>query len=137
VSVLRQLLIEEEGRIPHAYLVDKRRGGRLPDHIIDALLDHDIVEHSQQAERIPGYLLLNEIQRAAIVSMVFQLGFEPFDGDGFNDFSRLLAALRVGDVRRAAAEGRHSRWAREQTPRRAERQMRMLDTGLWQPFHLS
>lgn len=145
-ALLRQLLIEEEGRVPHVYpdhlgyatigvghLVDERKGGGLPGAIIDALLDYDIREKGAAAARIPGFDRLNEVQRAQIISMVFQLGEEPFDGDGFKDFTKMLRCLAAGDVRGAAREGRDSKWARQDTPRRAERQMRMLETGLWVP----
>lgn len=145
-QIARQLIEEEEGRVPHVYrdhlgywtigighLVDQRKGGRLPDPIIDALFDYDYAEKRAQAERIPGFSRLNEVQQAAIVSMVFQMGFEPFDGDGFRDFRNMLAALARGDVKEAARHGRDSKWWREDTPRRAERQMRMLESGLWVP----
>lgn len=146
MTSLRQLLIEEEARVPYAYhdskglltigvghLIDKHAGGRLPDLIIDALLDYDIAEKSGQAARIPGFERLNEFQRAAIIAMVFQLGFEPFDGDGFKDFSDMLRALAAGDVQAAAAAGRDSKWCREDSPLRAQREMKMLESGLWVP----
>jgi lysozyme len=141
MSVLEQLLNEEEGRVPHAYqdhlgfwtigvghLIDERKGGRLPDYIIDALLQHDIDEKLGQAKTLQGFDRLNEVQQAVLVSMVFQMGI-----GGIRGFPAMLRALAAGDINRAAAEGRDSKWAREDTPRRAERQMTMLESGLWLP----
>jgi GH24 family phage-related lysozyme (muramidase) len=144
MSPLRQLLIEEEGVVPHVYpdhlgfltigvghLVDERKGGKLPHTIIESLLDYDIAAVYQQAQTIPGFNRLNEIQRAVVCSMVFQMGMEPFDGDGFKDFKNFLASLAAGDLSAAAAHGLDSKWAREDTPARAKRQMQMLMSGQW------
>jgi lysozyme len=144
VTPLRQLLIEEEGVVPHAYpdhlgfltigvghLIDERRGGKLPHTIIESLLDYDIAMVMSQAKTIPGFSRLNEIQQAVVCSMVFQMGFEPFDGDGFKDFKNFLASLAAGDLVSAAAHGLDSKWAREDTPERAKRQMQMLKSGHW------
>lgn len=136
-----QLLNEEEGRVPHVYpdhlgfwtigvghLVDQRKGGRLPDHIIDALLTHDIEQAETGAATLPGWDALNDVQRAVLISMVFQLGL-----DGVKGFRNMLAALGVGNLSKAAAHGRASKWARQDTPRRAERQMKILESGVWVP----
>lgn len=136
-----QLINEEEGRVPHAYadnmgfltigvghLIDKRKGGRLPDHIIDALFRYDLDEKTGQAQTLPGWDALNEVQRAVLISMVFQMGLE-----GVRGFKNMLAALGAGELSKAAAHGRASRWAQVDTPRRAERQMKMLESGLWVP----
>lgn len=145
-ELLRQLLIEEEGRIPYAYqdahgfwtigvghLIDARKGGRLPEAIIDALLEYDLAEVRTQARTIPGYAQLNPVQRAVLGSMLFQMGLEPFDGDGVRDFRNFLRALATGDLAAAAAHGLDSKWAREDSPARARRQMRMLNSGIWEP----
>lgn len=137
-DLLRQLLIEEEGRAASVYedsegfltvgvghLVDGRKGGKLPEHIIDALLDHDIFEKASQARTLPGFETLNPVRQAVLVSMVFQLGFS-----GVLGFKKMLGAIAAGDFEGAAAHGLDSRWAR-QTPKRAQRQMKMLATGQW------
>ena len=141
-----RLIEEEEGRVAHAYpdhlgfltigvghLIDAKKGGRLSDPIIDAIFAEDRVKFEKQAALIPGYFQLNAVQRAVIVSMLFQLGGEGFDGDGVKDWTNMLAAIARGDVKEAARHGRDSKWWREDTPGRAERQMRMLETGLWVP----
>lgn len=145
-SVAQQLIGEEEGRVEGPYfdhlgfntfgvghLCDARKPTKVPGPVVDLMFDFDFKEKSAQAATIPGFQRLNEVQRAAVISMVFQLGMEPFDGDGFKDFRMFLAALAVGDVKRAAAEGLDSKWAKVDTPRRAQRQMKMLASGLWVP----
>lgn len=140
-AIVRQLLIEEEGRVPYAYpdskgyltvgvghLVDPKKGGRLPDVIVDALLDYDVNRKTEQAATLAGFGRLNEVQQAAVISMVFQLGLGGVMG--FHDF---CAALAAGDVVKAAAAGRDSKWDHEDSPARAEREMKMLETGLWVP----
>lgn len=139
-GLLQKLLIEEEDRIPHAYedhlgfltigvghLIDKRKGGRLPDSIIDALLDYDIAEKTELAARFPGWDRLDDIRRAMLVSMCFQMGGKPLRWPNF------CRALEAGDYLEAAKHGLDSDWAREQTPARARRQMRMLASGEWEP----
>lgn len=144
---ITQLLIEEEGRRAQPYydsmgfvtggighLLDPRKPCPLPESVIDIMFYYDLAEKHGQASMIPGFSRLNEVQRAVLISMVFQLGFEPFDGDGVKDFTNFLAALARGDVKGAAAEGLDSKWAKKDTPRRAQRQMKMLSTGFWVPW---
>jgi GH24 family phage-related lysozyme (muramidase) len=142
------LLHEEEGVKTQPYwdslgfatfgvgrLCDPRKPCPIPLKICEQLFGIDYAERESLASRIPGYSRLNSVQQAVLISMVYQLGFEPFDGDGVRDFRDMLAALRSGDVKRAAVAGRDSKWHNKDTPARAERQMRMLETGLWVPFN--
>lgn len=136
----RQLIEEEEGRVPYVYpdslgfdtiavghLVDKRKGGNLPNVIIDALLDWDIVSVRSFLVGMKGYSSLNAYQRASIDSMAFQLGKHSFEA--FTDF---IGYIAKGDVKRAATCGRDSLWD-HQTHSRAEREMKMLESGVWVP----
>lgn len=145
-QIARQLISEEEGRRAQPYydhlgyvtwgvghLADPRRACPVPPQVIDLMFDIDYQEKFNQACMIPGFAALNEVQQAIVISMVFQMGMEPFDGDGYKDFSKFLAALARGDVKKAAAEGLDSKWAKSDTPRRAQRQMKMLASGLWVP----
>ncbi len=126
---LRDDLIAEEGRKPSAYqdslgfwtigvghLIDDRKGGKLPDAIIDALLDHDIAEHRAQVEReLPWVLSRSQACQDALTNMCFQLGL-----GGLLGFKSMLAALQAGDYDGAKAHALDSAWAR-QTPNRAAR----------------
>ena len=142
-KIARDLISEEEGRRAQPYydnapekyvtwgighLADPRKPCPVPDHIIDAMFNHDYAEKTLQASVLPGFKDLNEVQQAVVVSMVFQMGFTRVQG-----FRKFLAALKRGDTRMAAVEGLDSKWAREDTPRRAQRQMKMLASGLWVP----
>lgn len=132
-----RLISEEEGRIAHVYqdhlgywtigvgcLVDARKGGGLCDEAIDAQLEHDLARFRKQAESLPGYATLNEVRQAVIISMLFQLG-------SLSGWPKFRKALADGDYDQAAEEGMNSTWAK-QTPNRAQRQMHMLRTGVWQ-----
>lgn len=149
-EIARKLIGEEEGRKAQPYydhlgfvtwgighLADPRKPCPVPERIVDLMFDHDFAEKLEQARRIPGFANLNEVQQAAVISMVFQLGFEPFDGDGFKDFTNFLRDLAKGDVKQAAVDGLDSKWAKIDTPRRAQRQMKMLASGLWVPWENS
>lgn len=140
-NVAAKLIEEEEGRIAHAYpdhlgfwtigvghLIDEKKGGRLSDPIIDAIFAEDRAHAEKEAAQIPGYFQLNEVQRAVLVSMIFQLGDAGVEG-----FENMLGAIARGDLAEAGRHGRDSKWWRKDTPGRAERQMRMLETGLWVP----
>ncbi len=142
----RKLIVEEEGRRAQPYydtkgyvtwgvghLADPRLPCPVPEPVVNIMFDYDYSQKLAIARHIPGFAALNEVQQAVIISMVFQLGFEPFDGDGIKDFTKFLAALKRGDVVAAAAEGLDSKWAKMDTPRRAQRQMKMLATGVWVP----
>lgn len=124
---LRDDLIRHEGRVLHAYhdslgywtigvghCIDKRRGGGLPEHIVDALLEHDIEVATRAAvAAVPDLVYHPEPVRRALVEMAFQLG-----RDGLLGFRRMRAALADKDYRSAALQALESRWAR-QTPQRA------------------
>jgi lysozyme len=142
-NVARLLLTEEEGRKKQPYydhlgfvtggigrLLDPRKPCPLPDEVIDLLFKHDFAEKSAQAAAsFPNFDRLNEVQQAVLISMVYQLGLE-----GVLDFHNMVSALQRSDVRDAAKQGRDSKWAKKDTPERAERQMRMLETGIWVPW---
>lgn len=68
---------------------------------------------------------LNEVRKAALTDMVFNLGRA-----GLLGFKGMLAALAVGDYAAAAKHARNSRWAR-QVGQRAEAVAGMIETGAW------
>ena len=126
----KQLLTEDEGRKAQPYydtkgyvtagigrLLDPRKPCKLPDEIVDRLFDIDFEEKRAQAAQLPGFDRLNQVQQAAVISMVYQMGYA-----GVLGFPGMLKALAAGDVARAAREGLDSKWAREDSPRRAQRQ---------------
>lgn len=134
---LRMQLEVDEGRVPHAYqdhlgywtigvghLIDKRKGGRLPNQIIDALLDYDIAEKTMQLEQsFPWFHSLNEARQEALINATFQLGI-----NGLAKFKLTLAALRDERWAVAAEQMRRSLWAR-QTPGRCKRLAAQIESG--------
>ena len=141
---IKGLLTLHEGRVPHAYqdslgyltigighLIDQRKGGRLPDHIIDALFEYDLWEHTRAlSAAIPWVGQLDAVRHAVLVDMTFNLGPEPFDGDGFKDWPIFVGQVRSGQYEAAAANMLSTLWAK-QVGERAVRLAEMMRTGLW------
>lgn len=139
-------LIRDEGRIPHAYqdhkgywtigvghLIDKRRGGKLPDHIIFELLQLDVAEKRHSVSiYLPWVDALDEVRAAVIVNMCFMLGI-----GGLLEFKRTLKAIQEGRYKDAAEHLLDSEMAREQKQlagdreTRCERLARQLISGQW------
>lgn len=129
LSPLIDELRRDEGVIPHAYqdslgywtigvghLIDKRKGGKMPDVIIDMLLRYDIDEKiAELNEKLPWWGFLDEPSQRVIVNMAFNLGVE-----GLLKFGKFMDALKDGDRNRAASEMLDSKWA-EQVGARATR----------------
>lgn len=139
MSKLRKMLSLHEGRIPHAYkdsmgfwtigvghLIDKSKGGRLPEHIIDALLDYDIEAHSKPLlDAIPWVAELDEVRQAVLFDMAFNLGVP-----GLLKWKNTLAMIQKGQYANAADAMAGSLWAR-QVKSRAVRLVKMMRTGEW------
>ena len=145
INNVRDLISFDEGRVSYAYqdslgywtigvghLIDKRKGGELPEHIIDALLDYDIKKHTDELFAVrPWAKNLDPVRQAVMIDMAFNLGIEPFDGDGFKDWPRFIGAVERGEYALAARHMRNSQpWA-SQVGRRATRLATMMETGLW------
>ncbi len=137
IETLKADLIRHEDRIPHAYLdsrgfwtigvghlIDRRRGGGLPPHIIDALLVHDIEQKTARLDaRLPWWRTLSDGRQRALVRMAFNLGV-----GGLLGFRRMLAALEAGHYEVAAVEALDSNWA-VQVGSRAERIAELIKNG--------
>lgn len=137
---LRAQLERDEGRIEHCYfdslgfatigvghLIDERRGGKLPDHIIDALLEWDIEEHEKALYlALPWAQGLDTVRRCVLVNMAFNLGVP-----GLMKFANTLALVKAGEYQAAAAAMLQSKWA-QQVGNRATRLAKQMETGVWQ-----
>lgn len=144
VNNLRELIELHEGRVPHAYqdslgywtigvghLIDRRKGGKLPEWIIDLLLDLDIRAHERELlKHQPWVAGLDPVRRAVLVDMAFNLGLEPFDNDGFKDWPITLKAIKEHRWEDAAEAMLDSKWA-TQVGARALRLADMMRTGQW------
>lgn len=74
------------------------------------------------------YPPLTTERKAVVLSMLFQLGLAGVQG--FHDF---CVAMGVGDWHTASLAMLDSKWAKHDSPSRAERLARQLSTGEYQP----
>ena len=95
---------------------------------IDAVTDADIA-HATDGCRVhlnPWFDKLDEVRQAVLISMAFQMGIH-----GLLDFVHFLGAMRDERGLAAAGEMLASKWAK-QTPKRAARAARAIETGATQ-----
>lgn len=137
---LADQLQREEGRKRHAYqdhlgfwtigvgrLIDARKGGGLRESEIDLLLANDIDEKTAQVRAaLPWIDGLDDARRAVLLGMAFQMGT-----DGLLKFKNTLALVKARDYAGAARGMLNSLWA-SQTPARAHRMAKQMETGTWQ-----
>lgn len=108
-------------------LVDSRKGGGLSDDEVDYLLRNDVARFTQEVlAALPWVAQLSEPRQAVIIGMAFQMGTA-----GLLGFSTTLDRVKNGQYANAAAQMLASKWAR-QTPARAERLAKQMETGQWQ-----
>lgn len=88
------------------------------------LLDRDIARCHADLCSFPWYEPLDRIRRRALLDMRFQLGPR-----GFRGFKKMIAALERNDFEYASTEALDSKWARQDSPRRALEITYMLRTG--------
>ena len=89
-----------------------------------ALLDLKLAGALQDARTFTWFASLTPPRQDAIVEMLYQLGLSRFRG-----FGRMIAALKARDYAQASLEILNSRWARVQTPGRAQRIAATIRTG--------
>lgn len=78
----------------------------------------------------PWFSGMSDARQAILVSMMFQMG-----PSRLLKFVNTLNATRLGRYAAAAAGMKNSLWAR-QTPLRADRAARQMQTGVWNPSYL-
>lgn len=137
ITRVRALLSLHEGRVPHAYkdslgyltigvghLIDERKGGRLPEAVIDQLLDYDIREHWDRLVKLcPWVERLDDVRQYVLLDMTFNLG----SLEGWPIFRK---QVQDGRYAAAAANMRSTKWA-QQVKSRATRLSAMMETGEW------
>ena len=136
ISQLRR----EEGVSRHAYqdhlgfwtigvgrLIDQRKGGGLTDEEVDHLLRNDVARFERDVlNALPWAATLDAPRLAVLIGMAFQMGTS-----GLLGFKQTLHAAREGRYTAAAGLMLVSKWA-EQTPARAARMAKQMETGEWQ-----
>lgn len=135
-----RLISRHEGRRAAAYqdslgfwtigvghLIDARKGGKLSEAIIDAVLVEDIAAQTTElVHELPGLAELDEVRFAALLDMEFSLEYE-----GLKHFPLLMLAIHKKDWNEAAKQVLNSKWA-TQVGKRAVEIAEMLRTGQWQ-----
>lgn len=97
----------------------------------DDLFESDILEHQHLIDtQAPWANKFDEVRAYVVLDMTYNLGIEPFDGDGFKDWPMFVSQLRKGDWKSAATNMRSTLWA-TQVKERAVRLARMIETGKW------
>jgi len=133
--LLKAELDRDEGFVPHAYqdslgwwtigvgrLIDRRKGGNITRVEAAHLLGNDIGRIRLELDRvIPWWRQLDPVRQRAVQNMAFQMGTGDFDGPTFD-------LIRDGKYKAAGQRLRSWTWA-QQTPERAARVIRMIETG--------
>jgi lysozyme len=137
---LQDMLLRDEGEVLHAYpdhlgfltigvgrLIDKRKGGGITHDEAMYLLDNDIARVANAVDKaLPWAEAIGEPRRAALMAMAFQMGLA-----GLLLFKSTLRLMQAGDWASAARQMLASKWAK-QTPARAHRTAKQVETGEWQ-----
>jgi lysozyme len=137
---LTKQLRRDEGVVLHAYpdhlgfltigigrLIDKRKGGGITEEEAEYLLKNDIDKRVKALEeKLPWINSLDDARKGVLCNMAFQMGVE-----GLLGFKNTLKMVMDGKYTEAAAGMLHSKWA-TQTPNRAKRLAKQMETGEWQ-----
>ena len=137
---LVEQLKRDEGVVRHAYkdhlgyltigigfLIDERKGGYMPDEVMEFWLGYEIEKRREALNKaLPFFNSLDEARQGALINMAYQLGV-----NGVLAFKKMLHSMHRGDYDIAAKEALDSRWA-TQTPERAKRIAKQIETGEWQ-----
>lgn len=90
------------------------------------MLLEDMDKHTAVIDKkIPWVHSLDEARKAALLNMSFQMGAYKL-----LQFKTVLAKVREGDYSAASSAMLQSRWAK-QTPKRAQRLAKQMETGIW------
>lgn len=77
---------------------------------------------------LPWWRRLSDVRQDVLANMAFQMGVH-----GVLEFPKALAAIKAGDFEVAALQLADSEWARSETPRRAERLIAQMKSGVRAP----
>lgn len=133
-------LRRDEGEVLHAYqdhlgywtigvgiLIDKAKGGGLLPEESEFILQNRVrLRREAVAKILPWFDKLDEARQGVLLNMSFQLGVT-----GLQGFKNTLEEVRKGNYAQAARLMMQSKWA-TQTPARAARLAKQMETGTWQ-----
>jgi lysozyme len=109
-------------------LVDARKpGSGLRPVEVSFMLQNDIEDRINELDkRLPWFKNLDEARRGVLLNMAFQMGVV-----GLMKFETTLKRVESGDYTGAKRSMLQSLWA-QQTPARAARLAKQMETGQWQ-----
>ena len=133
-------LKRDEGEVLHAYqdhlgywtigigiLIDKRKGGGLRPEESEYIFRNRLkLLDAELTDRLPWISKLDPARKGVLINMAFQMGVA-----GLLGFKNTLALIQAGKYQDAAKAMLQSKWA-TQTPARANRLSRQMETGNWQ-----
>ena len=133
-------LKRDEGEVLHAYkdhlgfwtigigiLIDKRKGGGLRPEESEYIFRNRLkLLDAELTDRLPWISKLDPARKGVLTNMAFQMGVA-----GLLGFKNTLALIQSGKYQDAAKAMLQSKWA-TQTPARANRLSRQMETGIWQ-----
>lgn len=134
---LKTRLTLAEGRVRWAYqdsegywtigighLIDHRKGGGLPDDVIDALYMYDAAEKFGDLDAVlPWWRDLDDARQRVVAELAFNMG-----AHGVAGFPNFCAAMKANDWATAGAELKNSK-AYTQEPRRFDYLIAVITTG--------
>lgn len=136
---LIQQIIDHEDIIPYAYqdtkgywtigcgrLIDHRLKGGLTDEECRYLLNNDIVSKRKELASCAWYNIQDEVRRGVILELAFNMGVPRL-----LTFQKMIAALKVFDYKKAAAEMINSKWANDVGPTRVADMVYRMSTGTY------
>ena len=138
---LREQLVRDEGgyqkyaykdslglwTIGYGRCVDRSRGKGISEEEAALLLDNDIRDTTADLlTALPWVAGLDEVRKAALVNMAFNLGVQ-----GLLGFRATLEAMKAREWTEASIHMMESKWAR-QVGQRATRLAEQVRTGIWQ-----
>jgi lysozyme len=140
ITNIREQLLRDEDEKLHAYqdkfgywtigvgrLIDHRRGGGITKKESEYLLNNDIKRVKKELKaKLVWFESLDEVRQGALLNMAFQMGVE-----GLLTFVNTLRYIELGQYRKASEHMLESLWA-TQTPARAKRIAKQMETGEWQ-----
>lgn len=90
-----------------------------------AMLDNDIITATLEAQKLPCFVLLDEVRQDVLIDMVFNMGLPRVMG-----FVKMLKALADRNWNEAADQMIESRWAM-QVGNRAQELAAMIRSGVY------
>lgn len=108
-------------------LLDKDKGGGLRPEESEFIFRNRLkLLEAELTARLPWISKLDPARKGVLINMAFQMGVA-----GLLGFKNTLALIQSGKYQDAAKAMLQSKWA-TQTPARANRLSRQMETGIWQ-----